>query len=131
MILALCRAYLRIAMRDRGALVLGFLLPAVVFVIFAEIFSGATGANRAITVAVADEHRSSQSARLLAALRDERSLRVIESGDAASVPRLVERGRADAGLIVRRDARALDELAGILPNLGHFDASTHDLGFMA
>jgi ABC-2 type transport system permease protein len=111
-ILTLCRAYLRIAMRDRGALVLGFLLPAVVFVIFAEIFSGATGANRAITVAVADERRSPHSSRLLSALRDERSLRLVEPGDAASVHRLVESGRADAGLILRRDGRSLDELAG-------------------
>lgn len=112
MTLAVLRALVLTVTRDRGALALGFVLPAVVFVIFAEAFSGASGLGRTIAVAAADELKSPLSGRLVAALRKEPSLRLSVVGDAAEVRRQVETGRADVGLLVRRDGRPLDVLDG-------------------
>ena len=40
--------------RDRAALVMAFVLPPLVFLIFSAVFSGATGENVRLKVAVAD-----------------------------------------------------------------------------
>ena len=91
--------------RDRGALVMTFLLPPLVFLIFSAVFSGATGENIRLDLAVADEVRTEDSARLVAALVDDPDLRAhaVGPGGAAEVRRLVKSGRADAGLIVQGD----------------------------
>ena len=112
MTLAVLQALVLTATRDRGALALSFVLPALVFLIFAEAFSGATGIGSTISVAVADETRSPLSARLLAALRQESSLRLAVVGDAAAVRRHVEDGQSDVGLLVPRDGRPLDVMDG-------------------
>lgn len=88
--------------RDRGALVMTFLLPPLVFLIFSAVFSGATGENIRLDLAVADEARTEDSARLVAALVADPDLRA-HAVTAAEVRRLVKAGRADAGLIVRGD----------------------------
>ena len=41
--------------RDRGALVMTFALPVVVFLVFAAIFSGASGDALRLRVAIADD----------------------------------------------------------------------------
>jgi ABC-2 type transport system permease protein len=89
--------------RDRGALVMTFLLPPLVFLIFAAVFSGATGEDIKLKLAVADEARTVDSGRLLSALVADADLRAdaVDSGEA--VRRLVRSGRADAGLIIRAD----------------------------
>lgn len=40
--------------RDRAALMMTFFLPSVVFLIFSAVFSGATGTDVKLRVAVAD-----------------------------------------------------------------------------
>ena len=51
--------------RDRPALVMTFLLPSVVFLIFSAVFSGATGTDVKLKVAVADLAHTPASARLV------------------------------------------------------------------
>lgn len=89
--------------RDRGALVMTFLLPPLVFLIFSAVFSGATGEDIKLKLAVADEARTVDSRRLLSALVADVDVRAddVTSGD--EVRRLVRAGRADAGLIIRAD----------------------------
>ena len=55
MSLAIFRAMLLGLLRDRGALLMSFFLPAVFFVIMAEIFTATTGDSLNLKVAVLDE----------------------------------------------------------------------------
>jgi ABC-2 type transport system permease protein len=99
--------------RDRGALVMSFALPVVVFLIFAAIFGGATGEQLRLRVAMADEAGTALSRRMADALRQSPNLRIVATvGDRAAVQREVAAGAADVGLVVRRDGRALDEIVG-------------------
>jgi len=115
------RAVLRALMlglwRDRGALVMSFALPVVVFLVFASIFSGASGDALRLRVAIADEARSPLSIRLATALAADASLRLVESVglDADGVAALVAAGRIDAGIVIRHDGRSLDDLIGEAP----------------
>lgn len=91
--------------RDRGALVMTFLLPPLVFLIFSSVFAGATGEDIKLKVVVVDEAHTADSRRLVKALLADHDLRVqaAEPGTGDEVRRLVRAGRADAGLIVRSD----------------------------
>lgn len=89
--------------RDRGALVMTFLLPPLVFLIFSAVFSGATGEDIKLKLAVADEARTVDSRRLLSALVADADLRADDVASGDEVRRLVRAGRADAGLIIRAD----------------------------
>jgi ABC-2 type transport system permease protein len=103
--------------RDRAALAMSFLLPVLFFLIFAAIFSGATGEQMRLKVALADEVRSENSTRLLAALRREPALLQV-GGDgltAEQVRSLVRRGTADAGIIMREGGEPLDSVSGFGP----------------
>jgi ABC-2 type transport system permease protein len=103
--------------RDRAALAMTFVLPALFFLVFAAIFAGATGEQLRLKVAIADQVRDGISTRLLAALeRDPALLRIGGPDlDAPDVRRLVRKGTADVGLIVRTDAEPLDSLGGFGP----------------
>jgi ABC-2 type transport system permease protein len=110
------RAMLLGLLRDRAALSMSFVLPAVVFLIFAAIFAGSTGKQLRLEIAVADSARTSDSQRLVDALCGEPALRCVTVGDATPdrVRDLVRRGTADVGLIVREGAQ-LDSLGGFGP----------------
>lgn len=91
--------------RDRPALVMTFVLPAVFFLIFATIFAGASADQVRLQVVVLDEVQSDASQRFLAALRDGGGLDVRDAAS-ASVDDLrtqVRAGEADVGLRIRRD----------------------------
>jgi ABC-2 type transport system permease protein len=103
--------------RDRAALAMSFLLPAVFFLIFAAIFAGATGQQLRLEVAVADEVGDETSRRLVAALGADPALEIVGGAglSADAVRELVRRGTADVGLVVRADAEPLGELGGFGP----------------
>lgn len=94
--------------RDRGALVMTFLLPPLVFLIFSAVFAGTTGEDVKLKLVVADEVRTTDSQRLVKALLADHDLRAetAHPGTGAEVRRLVKAGQADAGLIVRADPGA-------------------------
>ncbi|MGD8415683.1 MAG: ABC transporter permease, partial [Pseudomonadales bacterium] len=102
-------------LRDRGALLMSFFLPAVFFVIMAEIFTATTGENLNLKVAVLDEVTSETSERLLAALGTSETLTVLPQTSRESVRALVKSGDADIGLIIRKDAEPLDAAGGFGP----------------
>ncbi len=113
---AVFRAMLLGLVRDRAALAMTFLLPAIFFVIFATIFAGATGEQLRLKLAVADELESDLSRRLLEALSREPALLSQGSDlDPDEVRELVRRGAADVGLIVRADAQKLGSVGGFGP----------------
>ncbi len=117
MTLAVFRAMVLGLTRDRAALAMTFVLPALFFLIFAAIFSGATGEQLRLKIAIADEVRDEISTRLVAALEEDPALLRIGGGEltADEVRSLVRKGTADVGLIVRSDAEPLDSLGGFGP----------------
>lgn len=117
MSIAIFRAMLLGLLRDRGALLMSFVLPAVFFVIMAEIFTATTGDSLQLNVAVLDEVRDETSARLVVALGESDGLRMIAVDAGGSDPREVLRagvknGTYDIGIILAADADPLDEAGG-------------------
>lgn len=96
--------------RDRGALVMTFLLPPLVFLIFATVFAGATGENIQLKLVVADEARTETSKRLTDAVMADHDLRaeLAAGGTGEAVRQAVRSGKADAGLIIARDPAATE-----------------------
>ena len=92
-------------LRDRAALVMAFVLPPLLFLVFAAIFSGATGRELKLKVGVRDLVHTSSSRRFVQALEAERAFRFIEldAGGEAAMDELVNGGMADVGVIVRGD----------------------------
>jgi ABC-2 type transport system permease protein len=111
---AIFRAMLLGLLRDRGALLMSFFLPAVFFIIMAEIFTATTGASLNLDLVVLDEVDSDASQRLLTALSASSTLnlKVLDSTDRDAVRATVKSGAADIGLIVRADAEPLEEAGG-------------------
>ena len=109
MIAAMVRVMALELWRDRGALVMTFLLPPLVFLIFSSVFAGTTGENIQLKLAVADAARTPDSARLTAALLKSPEIRaeVVAPSTAAEVRRRVKSGVADAGLVIRTDPAAV------------------------
>ena len=69
MTLAMFRVMALELWRDRGALVMAFFLPPLVFLIFSAVFSGTTGENIKLRVAIADVAHTETSRRLMAAMQ--------------------------------------------------------------
>ncbi len=103
---------LRERLRDRAAFALTFVVPVVMFLIFAAIFGGSSSDAGRLDVALADEAKTTASHALLQALAREDAVRTVQSdGDpgndtaptlltAEAVRELVRSGKADAGVIV-------------------------------
>ncbi|MEM8744344.1 MAG: ABC transporter permease, partial [Pseudomonadota bacterium] len=102
MIASLLKVMVLSLVRDRGALAMTFLLPPLIFVIFAAIFSGVSGDEMRLKVAVVDTAQTDESGRLVVAIREEPSLR-IQAGfnDAEALRRAVSLGEVDVALHIR------------------------------
>lgn len=105
MMFAMFRVMLLRLLRDRGALAMTFLLPPLVFVIFATVFAGSTGESVKLKLVIADQARTPASGRLVKALLQDGRLRAetARPDSAKAVRRRVREGKADAGLIVLSD----------------------------
>jgi len=117
MSMAIFRAMLLGLLRDRGALLMSFVLPAVFFVIMAEIFTATTGDSLNLKVAVLDEVQDQTTARLIAAVGESANLQIIvmnpDVPDARDVLRGgVKSGATDIGIILPADADPLDTAGG-------------------
>jgi len=98
-------------LRDPGALATVFIMPGLVFVIFAMIFAGTAGGSIDVRVAIANERAGSEAAtRLVDTLLEEPNLRRIGEATATAddVREAVRAGRADVGLIIRADGPLLE-----------------------
>ena len=91
--------------RDRGAFLMTFVLPPLLFVAFAAIFSNTPGRDVKLKLAVADLAKTPTSQRLVAALAETPSLRVdsLDHGTEADVENAVRRGVVDTGLVIVGD----------------------------
>ena len=111
MIYSVVRTALVSLRRDRGALVLSFVLPIAFFSIFAVIFGGRRDTTPKITVLVVDEDHSAASQRLIKGLQGEGSLSIgtrpaaknnVEQPEytAATAEAAVKSGAAPVALII-------------------------------
>ncbi len=105
MIGAAFRVMLLSLVRDRAALVMAFVLPTVIFSIFAAIFSGAIGDRIRIHLGLADLVGTPATHRLMDALSADPSLRVtrLDARSLAEVAREVRAGEVDVALALRGD----------------------------
>jgi len=105
MIFAMLRVMALSLIRDRGALVLAFVLPPAIFVIFAAIFSATANDELPLKVAFGKAGTGAIWDRLETVLRDDPSLRLLAStaSQQATVSRQVESGLADVGLFIKGD----------------------------
>lgn len=110
MIVSMLRVMALSLIRDRGALVLAFVLPPVIFVIFAAIFTATANDELPLKVALGKGATGAVWDRFEQVLRNDPSLRLLAAtaGNEAEVGLQVERGAADVGLFIRgqRDASA-------------------------
>ncbi|GJD78178.1 ABC transporter permease [Methylobacterium gregans] len=94
-------------LRDRAALVMAFVLPTVIFAIFAAIFSGAVGDRIRIHLGLADLAGTPSTTRLVSALEGDTSLRVTRlPADLAAATAAVRAGEVDVALVLRGDLGA-------------------------
>jgi ABC-2 type transport system permease protein len=103
MIVTMLRVMALSLIRDRGALVLAFVLPPVIFVIFAAIFTVTTNDGLPLKVALGKAASGDIWDRFEQVLRDDPSLRLLAStsSNQADVSRQIERGVADVGLFIK------------------------------
>ncbi|HYW43645.1 MAG TPA: ABC transporter permease [Bryobacteraceae bacterium] len=114
MIAAIVRNGFRALRRDRGALILSFILPIAFFTIFGVIFGGMHDTTPRVRLLVVDEDRSEASGRLVRGLLREPSLNgstrpEARKGEpappeytAATAETAVQQGDAPAALIIPR-----------------------------
>jgi ABC-2 type transport system permease protein len=87
--------------RDRGALILSFIVPIVFFSIFAGIFGAQRSKTPRVTLAIADEDHSARSKQLIDALRAESALKIVDKTfDAKSAEAYVRKGDAPVALVI-------------------------------
>jgi ABC-2 type transport system permease protein len=113
MVLAIMRAQALTTLRDRGALAMTFVLPPLLFLLFAAIFAGAGGDTARVTVAVAQTSDAPAAAALIAALAEAPDLDVTRVPE-ADVEARVASGAADVGLVVRGDPAAATDKPPLL-----------------
>lgn len=105
MILISAWIMLMATLRDRVAMVLAFIMPPLLFIVFAAIFAGTTGQDLKLKLALRDVAHTTTTERLVSALETDPNLRVIvlPEGGERELRALVERGGADVGLLIRAD----------------------------
>ena len=108
--LAVAKIMLLNLMRDRAALAMSFLLPGIVFAIFAVIFSGASGGELAIRVGVLDQRADTASQQLLSNLfRSDRLKRISVNARAADeLADDVRNGVVDTAVVIFSNSGSLD-----------------------
>lgn len=110
-------------LRDRGTLAMAFVLPPLIYMIFAAIFAGATGDDLVLRVAVLDEVNNTVSQRLVEAIRSDPNLRPSARAplSLADLEAIVRADEADAGVVLRTDPSMPATEPGLSPVMVYGD----------
>lgn len=109
MITTVARVMWLALLRDRGALVLAFVLPPLMFLVFAEVFSGAGESDLEMRVAVLDQAGTPLTGRITDAIVQLDGIVRVPDGSGSSpsgvaeLEALVRAGQADAALWLRAE----------------------------
>jgi ABC-2 type transport system permease protein len=108
MIFAILRVMVLGLVRDRGALVMAFVLPPLIYLIFASIFASTTGDELRLRVAIYDQVSSVETRRLVDAIDKEGAFRKPERQPTSEddLRTMVRLDDADVGLLIRYDLAA-------------------------
>jgi ABC-2 type transport system permease protein len=87
-------------LRDRAGLVLAFILPPVVFIVFASVFGASASGQLDIHAGAVVQVESTESTQLLSTLHDVLKGRLTMYQDEASLTHALDLGEVDAGLLV-------------------------------
>ncbi|CAL80116.1 putative ABC transporter (permease protein) [Bradyrhizobium sp. ORS 278] len=103
--ISILRVMLLALIRDRGALVMAFVLPPAIYVIFASIFAGTTGDQLRLRVVVLDTVQSAVTQRLTEAIRAEPTFRRPQRTPVSreELETMVRQDEADVGILLRAD----------------------------
>lgn len=118
MILVMLRVMALSLWRDRAGLVLVFVLPPLVFIVFASVFSAGASGRLDIRAGVVDLTDSADSRRLLYSLQQRLGGRLTRLPDIAALEDAIASGRTDAGLVLRDDLAATPTPATVLIHPG-------------
>jgi ABC-2 type transport system permease protein len=113
---AVFKVMLLTLIRDKGALLLAFILPPVVYILFAAIFAGTASDDLRLRLAVFDSVQSEATQRLVEELRADENFRTPtrSATSASDLEEMVKRDEADVGLHVRSDPAASGDAAPLL-----------------
>jgi len=100
MILVMLRVMALSLWRDRAGLVLVFVLPPVVYLVFASVFSAGASGRLDIRAGVVYQPDNVDSRQLVNSLRRRLGDRLTQLPDVAALEEAIESGRVDAGLVV-------------------------------
>ncbi len=102
MILAVAKVMALQTVRDRGAIVLAFILPPLIFSIFATIFSGAGGSEANLDTTIVDLAKTPISERLVARIDEIDGITITEPETRTRefVSQLVKRGAVDNAIVI-------------------------------
>ena len=97
--------------RDKGALILAFILPGFIFAVFAAIFSNASGGNLDLRVALANQATSIESMAVAGAIKtsDLMSVSHDKGWTAADVTERIRLGQDDVGIVLTGSFTGPDE----------------------
>lgn len=113
MITAVCRIMWLRLWRDKGALVLAFVLPGFIFAVFAAIFSNASGGNLDLRVALARTSDVPASVAFVESLRESSIISVSydETWTETDIANRVRLGQDDVGVVIFGDVESEDAAA--------------------
>jgi len=103
MILVMLRVMALSLLRDRAGLVLVFVLPPLVFIVFASVFAAGASGRLDVRASVVDQTDSADSRRLFDSLQRRLGGRLTRSPNVAALEDAIASGRADAGLVLQGD----------------------------
>lgn len=88
--------------RDKGALILAFVLPGFIFAVFAAIFSTASGGTLDLRVALANQNATPVSTQIYEEIRENATFDILEDDNWSfeDVREQVRLGQVDVGLVV-------------------------------
>ncbi|MEM7464608.1 MAG: ABC transporter permease, partial [Pseudomonadota bacterium] len=102
MILAVAKVMALQTVRDRGAIVLAFILPPLIFSIFATIFSGTGGSDANLDTSIVDLAKTPFSERLVTRIGEIDGITITEPETMTRefVNQLVKRGTVDNAIVI-------------------------------
>jgi ABC-2 type transport system permease protein len=103
MILVMVRVMALGLWRDRAGLMLVFVLPPLMFIVFATVFSAGASGRLDIRVGVVDQVGSVDGQQLVSSLQRRFGRRLTRSSNVATLEDAIESGRVDAGLVLHGD----------------------------
>jgi ABC-2 type transport system permease protein len=103
MILVMLRVMALSLLRDRAGLVLVFVLPPLVFIVFASVFAAGASGRLDVRAGVVDQTDSADSRRLFDSLQRRLGGRLTRSPNVAALEDAIASGWVDAGLVLQGD----------------------------